>query len=82
MFDPLDAPTSKPFSPEKLLTFSVVGMLLGIGLCGAASPLHRLGLTGVVPVLMGSICFLASLLGLLVGLVWGILRAIFGRREL
>jgi hypothetical protein len=62
------------------MTVSAVGLLLALGLCGAGSVFkdNTSSIFFGIAVATGFV----SLLGLVVGLVWAVLRSIIGRREL
>jgi hypothetical protein len=62
------------------MTVSSVGLLLALGLCGAGSALNNDSSTFFF--VIAEAAGFVSLLGLVVGLVWAVLRSIFGRREL
>jgi len=72
MVDRAQGQKAKSFTPEKLLSISAAGLLVGIGLCGGGTMLASYSGRSVF----------SSLLGLVVGLVWAVLRSIFGRREI
>jgi hypothetical protein len=72
---------AKPYTPQRLMTVSVVGLLLAIGLCGVGSAFKDNNGSIFFQVIAGATGFV-SLLGLVVGLVWGVLRSIYGRREI
>jgi hypothetical protein len=88
MVDRAQGQKAKSFTPEKLLSISAAGLLVGIGLCGGGTMLASYSGRSVfsaVPGLLafaGTVCLFGSLLGLVVGLVWAVLRSIFGRREI
>ncbi len=78
MFDLLDGNKERSFTPEKLLTISAAGMLLGFGLCGAGLATVRIEIA--TPFLVAaSVAFWGSALGLVVGALWVVLQMLTGR---
>jgi hypothetical protein len=85
MFEPgLDPQSGEPqprrFTASRLLSLSVAGVLCSIGICGAGAMLHMRGVTPRIATL-GAIVLLASLLGLIVGALWALGAAMFGRKR-
>jgi len=69
MPDPIESPKSKPLTPLKLIAYSAAGILVSFGLCGAGGSLgDRFNFLAVA----GSVCFSASAVGLILGVLWGI----------
>jgi hypothetical protein len=87
MFDFLSSLKPKSLTPEKLLSVSAATLLVAIGLCSGGAMLashNNSSISSAVPgvfAFAGTICLFGSLLGLVAGIVWGVLRSIFSGRE-
>jgi hypothetical protein len=75
MVDPVDGKKTKRFSPAKLIALSAVGAILGFGLC--ATNINKSDHLTI----LGLMCFFASLLGIVVGVIWAIAAAILRRKD-
>ena len=64
-------PESTGFSPAKLMAFSSILFLVGIGLCGTATTPGMLE--------AGTLITFASGFGVLVGIVWALAQTISGK---
>ncbi len=77
----VDSPggSKKPLTPAKLLALSCAGLLVSLGMCGVGFANARYGAGAFL--FIGLFGLIASLVSVLVGIVWGIIRMFSGGRE-
>jgi hypothetical protein len=68
--------------PAKLVAICVVGILLGLGLCGIATTIsHNTSGVGLGFLIAGAISFWVSALGLIVAVILLVVIAVFNLRD-